>query len=271
MKISIITVVRNGEQTIRDTINCVLSQSYHNIEYIVVDGNSTDRTLDIVQSFGNKVSKIISEPDTGIYDAMNKGLRAATGDYIGFLNADDFYSDQDVVSKIVSTARETQADSIYGDLVFVDQNNTNKIVRYWKSGRFDRFKMIFGWSVPHPTFFVKRSVFKRHGLFRENFGLSGDYEMMVRFFFKDRISAAYIPQVLVRMRVGGAGNSGLQSKIKGNREDIQAWKQNGLKIPFLTIFLKPLRKLPQFIMRPGLDVLPAPTPTYEVQQSRSAA
>ncbi|MEM9846997.1 MAG: glycosyltransferase family 2 protein [Bacteroidota bacterium] len=265
MRISIITVVRNGEETIRDTINCVLSQSYHNIEYIVVDGQSTDGTLDIVKSFGNQIDKVISEPDTGIYDAMNKGLRAATGDYIGFLNADDFYTNRDVISQIVSAARETNADSIYGDLLFVDQHDINKAVRFWKAGRYDRYKMLFGWSVPHPTFFVKKSVFNRCGLFRENFGLSGDYEMMVRFFFKERISAAYIPKTLVRMRVGGAGNSGLQSKLKGNREDFQAWKQNGLKIPFITILLKPLRKIPQFFNRQRLEEMPAhdldPTPS----------
>ncbi|MEM9885164.1 MAG: glycosyltransferase family 2 protein [Bacteroidota bacterium] len=263
MRISIITVVRNGEETIRDTINCVLRQSYHNIEYIIVDGNSTDNTLSIVKSFGSKIDKIISEPDTGIYNAMNKGLRAATGDYVAFLNADDFYTNTDVISQVVSTARETDADSIYGDLLFVDQNNINKAVRFWRAGHFDRYKMLFGWSVPHPTFFVKKSVFHRCGLFRENFGLSGDYEMMVRFFFKERISAAYIPQTLVRMRVGGAGNSGLQSKWKGNREDLQAWKQNGLKIPFFTILLKPLRKIPQFFHRPNLEEMPS----YDLETS----
>jgi len=258
MKISIITVVRNGETTIKDTIQCVLRQSYHDIEYIIVDGNSTDNTLDIVRSYGDKIDKVISEPDTGIYDAMNKGLRAATGDYIGFLNADDFYIDSQTISQVASTARATNPDSIYGDLLFVDQRDTNKVVRYWKAGSFSRYKMLFGWSAPHPTFFVKRSIFKKYGLFKENFGLSGDYEMMVRFFFKERISAAYIPETLVRMRVGGAGNSGLKSKIKGNREDLQAWRQNGLKIPFITILMKPLRKVPQFFNRPK-------TPSYELE------
>lgn len=261
MRISIITVVRNGEDTIKDTIDCVLNQSYHNIEYIIVDGNSSDGTMDIIQSYGSKIDKIISESDKGIYDAMNKGLRAATGDYIAFLNADDFYSNSDVVSQIVSTARGTNADSIYGDLLFVDQKDTDKVVRYWKANHFNRYKMLFGWSVPHPTFFVKRKIFEKHGFFRENFGLSGDYEMMVRFFFKERISAAYIPEVLVRMRVGGAGNSGLKSKLKGNREDLQAWKCNGLKIPFLTICLKPLRKLPQFFIRPNQKI----SPYYEIE------
>lgn len=259
MKISIITVVRNGEQTIRDTIECVLSQSYADIEYIIVDGKSTDGTLDIIRSYGDKIDKVISERDSGIYSAMNKGLRLATGDYIGFLNADDFYAHPHVISGLANTAKSTKADCLYGDLVFVDQKDTNKVIRYWQAGNFNRYKMLFGWSVPHPTFFVKRSVFDKYGLFRENFGLSGDYEMMVRFFFKERINAAYLPEVLVRMRVGGAGNSGFKSKWKGNREDFQAWKQNGLKIPFVTIILKPIRKIPQFFSQPHT----LPTPVVE--------
>lgn len=261
MKISIITVVRNGEQTIRDTIECVLAQSYADIEYIVVDGKSSDGTLDIVKSYGNQIDTVISEKDNGIYDAMNKGLRLATGDYIGFLNADDFYAHPHVVAELAKTAKATRADCLYGDLVFVDQEDTDKVVRYWQAGNFNRYKMLFGWSVPHPTFFVKRSIFEQYGLFRENFGLSGDYEMMVRFFFKERINAAYLPEILVRMRVGGAGNSGFKSKWKGNREDFQAWKQNGLKIPFITILLKPIRKIPQFFNRP--NTLPTPSATKQ--------
>jgi glycosyltransferase involved in cell wall biosynthesis len=258
MKISIITVVRNSEATIRDTIECVLSQSYADIEYIIVDGKSTDSTLDIVQSYGNRIDTVISESDTGIYNAMNKGLRLATGDYIAFLNGDDIYAHNHIIAQVAKMAKSTHTDCLYGDLLFVDQEDTNKAVRYWQTGNFNRYKMLFGWSVPHPTLFIKRTIFQKYGLFRENFGLSGDYEMMVRYFFKEQINATYLPEVMVRMRVGGAGNSGFKSKWKGNREDYQAWRQNGLKIPFITVVLKPLRKVPQFFRRPKPVVQPEP-------------
>lgn len=249
MKISIITVVYNGVNTISNTIDSVLRQSYGNIEYIVVDGASTDGTTQLVESYGNRISKFISEKDTGIYNAMNKGLSLATGDYVGFLNADDFYAHDDVIYTIAQAAKEGLPESLYGDLVFVDQEDPNEIVRYWKAGEYDRYKMLFGWSVPHPTFFVKRSVFQNLGGFNESLRLSADYEMMVRYFFKERITSTYIPEILVRMRLGGAGNAGLKAKLEANKEDAKAWKMNGLKTPFVTMVCKPLRKVPQFIFR----------------------
>lgn len=256
MKITIITVVRNGINTIKDTIDCVLGQSYPNIEYIIIDGCSTDGTIDVIKSYGNKITKFISEKDKGIYDAMNKGLLLATGDYVGFLNSDDFYMHPYVIDKIVEQARTTQADALYGDLIYVDPNNINRLLRYWRAGDFDRFKMLFGWSVPHPTFFVKRRIFDECGLFRENFRISGDYEMMVRFFFKGRISAAYIPEILVKMRAGGTGNASMKARMTANREDMYAWRCNGLHTSIFTVLVKPLRKIPQFIARPNTTLLP---------------
>jgi len=256
MKITIITVVRNGVNTIKDTIECVLGQSYSNIEYIIIDGCSTDGTIDVIKSYGDKITKFVSEKDTGIYDAMNKGLRLATGDYIGFLNSDDFYMHPYVIDKVVEHARSTQADSLYGDLIYVAPNDTNRLLRYWKAGGFDRFKMLFGWSVPHPTFFVKRRVFDEFGLFRDTFRIAGDYEMMVRFFFKGRISAAYIPEILVKMRAGGVGNANMKARMLANREDFHAWKCNGLNTSVLTVMIKPLRKIPQFFARPNTALLP---------------
>ena len=247
MKVSIITVTYNSERFLQDCIDSVLNQTYSNIEYIIIDGGSTDRTIDIVKTYGKGISRVTSEADGGIYDAMNKGISLSTGDVIGFLNSDDFYIDQTVLAKVADLFDRTQSDAIYADLLYVHSINTNKVVRRWKSGSYNRKKFAFGWMPPHPTFFVKRKVLHEYGHFNLSFKTASDYELMLRLLFKNRISAAYLPEYIVKMRIGGLSNSSLRHRLFANREDGRAWKVNGLKPYFFTTILKPLRKVFQYL------------------------
>ena len=248
MKVSIITVCLNSEKTIENTIQSVLFQSYKNIEYIVIDGNSTDSTKSILGKYADFINTVVSEPDKGLYDAMNKGLKLATGDVIGILNSDDLYKDLFVVEKVMKQFDE-QVDAVYGDIVYVDKNDITRIVRYWHSGLFKRYKMKFGWMPPHPAFFVRRKVYERYGEFNTTFKNSADYELMLRLIYKHRITVVYLSEILVYMREGGQGNATIKNRLRANKEDRLAWSANGLKPPFMLRLLKPLRKLPQFILR----------------------
>jgi glycosyltransferase involved in cell wall biosynthesis len=247
LKISIITVVYNGASTIQSCIDSVLSQDYPSIEYIVVDGNSKDGTQAIIAQYGSRIAKFISEPDKGIYDAMNKGIGLATGDYIGILNADDFYANSQVISDVAKALQESKAQGSYGDLQYVDAVNENLVKRNWVSGAFKSNSFLYGWMPPHPTFFISKACYKKWGTFRLDMGSAADYELMLRMIHKEKISLAYIPKVLIKMRVGGVSNSTLDNRIKANRNDRKAWKVNGLKPYFFTLILKPLRKITQFI------------------------
>jgi glycosyltransferase len=249
MKISIITVVYNNITTIKDTIESVLSQDYADIEYIIVDGGSTDGTLEVIKSYGNRITKFISEPDKGIYDAMNKGLRLATGKIAGILNSDDFYADSTVISSVIATFQQQKTDSVYGDLVYVKPQNTQQVLRYWRSGKYNRKKFLFGWMPPHPAFFVKRELYEKLGYFNLDFTSAADYELMLRFLYKHRISAAYLPKLLVKMRAGGKSNKSVENRVKANREDKDAWIVNNLKFLPFTFILKPIRKIPQFFIK----------------------
>ncbi len=251
MKVSIITVVHNNEYTISDAIDSVLNQTYKNIEYIVIDGASTDGTVDVIKKYASKINKLIIEPDNGIYDAMNKGLRLATGDIIGFLNSDDFYASNNVLEKVVNEFTEKKVDSVYGDLIYVDNKETTKVVRYWKSKPYREGLFKKGWHPPHPTFFVKREVYKKYGSFRLDFKIAADYELMLRFLEKYKISTAYIPEVLVKMRIGGKSNKSIKNIIKANLECYKAWKINNLKINPLNLLLKPLSKTLQYFPKHG--------------------
>ena len=245
MKISVITVTLNRCDTLRDAIESVLSQTVK-AEHIVVDGGSADGTLELVKSYGDRIARVVSEPDRGIYDAMNKGIRLASGDVVGILNADDFFPHPEVLKKVNAVFEEKDVDSVYGDLEYVDYAQTEKVVRYWKAGIFEPADFLRGWMLPHPTFFVKKSVYERHGLYMPEFSSAGDYEMMVRLLYKHRISAAYLPEVLVRMRTGGISNRSIWRRLAANAEDRRAWRVNGIKTPFYTTILKPLRKIGQF-------------------------
>jgi len=246
MKVSIITVCYNSQATIEKTIQSVISQTYKDIEYIIVDGNSADNTKDIINRYSGKISIFISEPDEGLYYAMNKGINLATGDVVGILNSDDFYVDESVIEKVVNCFTPA-TDAVYGDIMYVDRSNVSEVKRYWRSGSFSLQKMKFGWMPPHPGFFVRRSAYKQHGVFNTSFVASADYELMFRLIYKHHIRLAYLPQVLVKMRDGGLSNTSFAQRLKANREDSMAWKINGFRIPFFFRLLKPLRKLPQFL------------------------
>jgi glycosyltransferase len=245
-KISIITVTYNSAQTLEHTIQSVLSQTYSNIEYIIVDGKSTDNTLEIIEKYKNKISQFISEKDDGLYHAINKGIELATGDIIGILHADDFYINENVLSKVTETFTKTNAEAVYADLYYVDKDNTDKIIRTWKSGVYKASSFLWGWMPPHPTFFVKKDAYTKYGLFNTTLRSAADYEIMLRLLFKHKIKVAYLPEFIVKMRVGGQSNASVTNRVKANNEDRLTWKLNDLKPYFFTLTLKPLRKLTQF-------------------------
>lgn len=237
MKISIITVVWNNQKTIRDAIDSVLSQTYKNIEYIIIDGSSTDGTVDIVQSYGNTINKFISEPDKGLYDAMNKGLALATGDVIGILNSDDFYIDEFVIEKIVNEFKEKKVDSVFADLVFVKPENLNKVVRYYDSSRCMPEKFQYALYPAHPTFFVKNEIYKKYGLFKTDYKIGADFDIMARFLYTNKISYSYIKEPLIKMRIGGVSTS-FSSIWINSLEQLRVCKENGIKTNIFKIFMK---------------------------------
>lgn len=247
--VSIITVSHNAVRTIDQAINSVLNQSYRDIEYIVIDGGSTDGTVDLVKSHGDRIAKFISEPDKGIYDAMNKGLKLASGDIVGMLNSDDIYMDENVIKNVVDKIMKDKVDSCYGDLVYVDREDTNKIIRYWKSGAYDKKKFKHGWMPPHPAFFTRRQIFEQYGLFDTDFPIAADYELVLRFLYSHDVSTAYIPKVLVKMRTGGSSRAGLSITTKMLWENYLAWEVNGLRPSIWTFILKPALKVTQFVKK----------------------
>ena len=247
MKVSLITIAYNSADTIEDTIKSIVAQDYSNIEYIIIDGGSTDNTLSIVDKFKDSITTIISEPDKGIYDAMNKGVQNATGDIVGILNSDDIYADNKVVSSIVEAIGNK--DSIYADIVYVDRDNTDKVTRYWKSGKYRKGIFKKGWMPPHPTFFIKKSCYDQYGIYNLQLKSAADYELMLRMLHKHNISVAYLPEVITKMRVGGQSNITVLNRFKANTEDRLAWTINNLKPGRLTLTMKPILKLSQFFKK----------------------
>lgn len=249
MKVSIITIAFNSAETIEDTIQSVIAQDYDNIEYIIIDGGSNDDTLNIIEKYKDSIHKVISEPDKGIYDAMNKGVNNASGDLIGILNSDDFYAHSDVISKVVSKITEANTDSIYADLVYVDRNNTNDVTRKWISGSYEDGMFLKGWMPPHPTFFLKKICYDKYGTYTLKLKSAADYELMLRMLHKHKISTTYLPQIITKMRVGGESNVSIKNRIRANKEDAEAWRMNGLKPGAFTRFKKPLSKVKQFLKK----------------------
>lgn len=247
MKVSLITVSYNSEDTLEDTIKSVISQDYPEIEYLIIDGKSSDGTLAIIEKYKHRIAKVVSESDQGMYDALNKGIEMASGELIGILNSDDFYIDKSVVSDIVLKIREKKADACYADLVYVDRLDLKNVKRYWKASRYRMNHFKWGWMPPHPTFFVKKECYNKYGKFNLNLISAADYELMLRLIHKHQISLAYLPRVIVKMREGGLSNTNILSRLRGNREDQKAWRINGLQPNFLTFFLKPFRKVWQFL------------------------
>lgn len=246
--ISIITVVYNGEKFIENAIQSVINQTYKNIEYIIIDGDSKDKTVDIIKKYEHKISYWISEKDSGLYDAMNKGIKATKGDIIGIINSDDFYADDTVLEKVQALfEKNPKTQAIYSDLVYVDADDTNKVVRYWNSDNIKSFKS--GWHPAHPTFFVKRDLYEKYGLFDTSFKISADYELMLRFIEKNKILLDYLPQITVKMRIGGVSNKNISNIINANLEVLRAWKKNNLKVSTFIFFMKPLKKIKQLFKK----------------------
>lgn len=249
MKVSIITITFNSAATLKDTIESVLNQTYDNIEYIIVDGQSTDDTLQIIDLYKHKISKVVSEKDHGLYDALNKGIKLATGDVIGLLHSDDFYTSNDVIEKVANTFKKNNSDAVYADLYYVDKTDTDRIFRKWHSGEYKHGMFLHGWMPPHPTFFAKKACYDKFGLFNTQFKSAADYEILLRFIHKHQIKLAYLPEFIIKMRVGGKSNVSLKNRIRANQEDRKAWKVNGLKPKLHTLYLKPLRKIVQLFKK----------------------
>lgn len=248
MKVTIITACYNNADTIKRTIESVRAQTYTDIEHIFVDGASRDNTVEVIRSLLPE-ARLVSEPDKGIYDALNKGIARAGGDVIGMLHADDFYAEETVISDVVALMKESKADALYGDLLYVDRNNTEKIIRNWKSGKYTKGAFRWGWMPPHPTFFVRRELYDRYGKFNLELRSAADYELMLRFIHKHQVRLVYLEKVMVKMRTGGQSNVSFSNRIKANKEDQRAWAINDMKPFWFTRYLKPMRKILQYVKK----------------------
>lgn len=238
MKVSIITVCFNSAKTIEDTINSVLNQDYLDIEYIVIDGGSSDGTQDIIQKYHENIDSWVSEPDLGMYDAMNKGIARATGEIIGILNSDDVYISTQVVSQLINAMNDAKADIVFADLILVDPNNLNKVLRYYDSGRFKPSRFRWGWMPAHPTVFVKKKYYDKVGPFALDYEIAADYEMLIRILAIEKAPFAYLPKAVVRMRAGGASTAGLVRNWILNKEIVRGCKANGIYTNMAMLLLK---------------------------------
>ena len=246
MKVSIITATYNSSETILTTVKSVANQTYDNIEHIFIDGKSSDDTIEKIKKLELSNHVIHSESDSGIYEALNKGIAMASGDIVGFLHSDDFFSNENCIQKIVDTIKNTNSIAVYSDLVYVDRNDPSLVLRYWKSGLYNKKKIINGWMPPHPTVFIKKSVIEDY-YFNLDYRISADYDAMLRLFSSDKNIISYIPSVLVHMRIGGISNRSLSNIIMKTKEDYKAIKANNIGGK-LTLVMKNLRKLPQFLI-----------------------
>lgn len=249
MKVSIITAVFNGAATIENCLKSIIGQSYKNIEHIIINDGSTDGTLDVVSRYKDNIAKVVSQPNSGTYNALNKGIGLSSGDIIGFLHADDFYAHNRVIENVVNIFKKENVDSCYGDLEYVNKENPGRVIRYWRAGRFCARKFRYGWMPPHPALFIKKVVYDKYGYFNTDFKIAADYELMLRFLLKQAISVQYLPEVLVKMRMGGMSNKSLKSLLIKSYEDYKAWKVNNLGGGISIVLLKNLIKIPQFMKR----------------------
>ena len=249
MKISIITATYNSATTLAAAMESVLSQTYPDIEYVIIDGASTDNTVDIIQSFEKDHPKIryISEPDTGIYDALNKGIAMATGEILGFVHADDMLANNQIISKVVDTFKTHGCDGLYGDLHYVNVRDTTKLVRNWKSRPFKPALLKRGWMPAHPTLYLKTSLYHEYGSFDTSFRIAADYEFVLRLFKQTHLSFYYLPETIVKMRTGGASNRSLKNVMQKSKEDFKALKRHGMPMPLFKLIWKNLSKIPQFL------------------------
>lgn len=246
MKISLITAVYNRANTIEDAIKSIKSQTYANNEHIIQDGNSSDGTLDIIRKMKTVSSHLVSEPDTGIYDAINRGIVRASGDIIGVLHSDDFFSDDRVLERVARAFTDDTVDGVYGDLDYVAADDPTRIVRRWRSEKYSRSKIQRGWMPPHPTLFLRREVFERWGLYDTKLRIAADYDAILRYLLHGRINIVYVPEVLVKMRMGGESNRSLLQILRKSREDWRAIRRNGAG-GIGTLVWKNVRKIRQFL------------------------
>ncbi|MCX6254224.1 MAG: glycosyltransferase family 2 protein [Bacteroidia bacterium] len=246
LSVSIITVSHNSIGTISDTIKSVLGQTYPNIEYIIIDGSSTDGTIELINSFSKRISKFVSEPDVGIYDAINKGIRLATGNIVGILNSDDFFYDNNVIEKVVKSFNENKIDGLYGDVQFVDPIKTSKIIRYYSSKHFKTWKFKFGFMPAHPTVYLKREIFEKLGYYKTDYKIAADFELLIRFMYINKIKCKYLEMPFVAMRSGGVSNKSFKSNFILNKEIARACKENGIKTNYFFIYSKYLSKVFEF-------------------------
>lgn len=249
MKISIITASYNSESSISTAIASLAHQDYKDIEWIIVDGASKDKTLEIIKKGYSGSVKIISEKDRGIYEALNKGVAMASGDVIGFLHSDDLFASNNIIPKIATVFKHQQVDGVYGDLTYVDKENISKVIRYWKSQSFKPQLLNNGWMPAHPTLFLRKEVYEKHGLFNLDYKIAADYDLMLRIFRDATLKFEYLPKVITKMRVGGASNRSLKNIKLKSQEDFQAIKTNGMKKPLKVLAYKNFSKLSQFLKK----------------------
>jgi len=247
--ISIITACLNSKRTIARTIDTVLAQTYSGIEYIIIDGKSTDGTFDIIKSYGTLISKFVSEPDKGIYDALNKGILMATGDIVGILNSDDFFNDNTVIERVVASFDENDIEAVIADVQFVDPVKTSRVVRYYSSKKFTPRRFRFGFMPAHPGFYVRRELFEKFGYYKTDYKIAADFELLLRFILVEKIKYTYLEMPVVSMRTGGISNKSLMSYITLNKEILKACRENGVKTNYLLIYSKYLSKIFQLFDR----------------------
>lgn len=252
LQISVITAVKDNASTLGPTLGSLRSQSWGAVEHIVVDGVSTDGTLELIAAHRSQIAKFICEPDKGLYDALNKGIAASTGDVIGFMHADDLYESTTSLQSIAAAFEDPAVEVVYGDLVYVRRSDTRRVVRYWRAGTYDRGNLAHGWMPPHPTFYARRSVYSQFGTFDTRYRIAADYENMLRILWRGGVNACYIPEVLVRMRTGGMSSS-FSNLMSKSREDYAAMQANGLGSlgSWQALLLKNVTKLPQFVLSPS--------------------
>ena len=246
MKVSIITACYNSAATISETLETVRIQDYPNIEHVLVDGRSTDKTVDIIRSYPH-VTKFVSEEDQGLYDAINKGIRMSTGDIIGVLNSDDFFPHSGVISDIVQVFQEQQVDAVYGDIAFVRPDNLRKVVRLYSSKKFHPRKFAYGYMPAHPSFYVKRKFYESYGLYKVDYKIAADYELLMRFLHSNHLKTAYLSEVIVYMRTGGVSNKNFLSRYVLNKEIIKACRENGVNTNMFLLSLKYFFKVFEYI------------------------
>nr|WP_298931675.1 glycosyltransferase family 2 protein [uncultured Erythrobacter sp.] len=248
MKISVVTAVYNRAGTVRAAIDSVQAQTYADIEHVIQDGGSNDGTLDIIREAANASTVLVSERDDGIYDAINRGITNATGDAIGLMHSDDIFAGPQVIAKVAAALADPMVDGVFGDLQYVAADNPSRVIRHWKSGEYAPSKISKGWMPPHPTLYLRREVFDRHGLYDTDLQVAADYDAMLRYLVKGGIKLAYIPEVLVKMRVGGESNRSIERIIRKSREDMLAIRRNGVGGAGVLI-RKNLSKVGQFFLK----------------------